>query len=336
MMEREGEMRALLALLVLCSAACGGRPALLVDGPRAEASRMDAPRSDTAISDLEHAVRACVVAASCAPYATGSSALKVTASGCLDELGRLDWPQGGYSAGPISSLARRFLDCVPPAGAVDCKTFTSCYGGDWVSFSTCREFAMCDGAKLKGYKGDLTIDCAVLGPHATCVDLPTGVPRACCTASTCSVAGTTCQGSEGSTCSMSVLFEFDCAPSGRVCSVDPKVGLCQGTGTACDVSAPPTCAGATATYCAGGKLSTVSCAKRLLRSACDPSSSYLPCRPAGSECTPDFLGECADGGAGLVVCVDGRRRTVGCATLGFEVCYPPNAEGRPARCGFLL
>ena len=142
-----------------------------------------------------------------------------------------------------------------------------------------------------------------------------------------------CAGTKGTGCVLGVAFPFDCGPSGRVCSPDPAGYLCIGTDGPCAVTQKPSCQGATATYCAGGKLATMSCAGNAFRGACDPNG-YVPCGPSSSQCAPDtFKGECETNR--LVVCLDGRRTSVDCGALGFEICYPPNDKAG-ARCGFLM
>ncbi len=320
-------MRA-LAFISLLLLGCGSRSSLLeahggrVAGDRAvtlEDGRQtsDARAGDGAGPYVDQVIRACVVAASCG----GGSA-----SGCIDDFAKLGWPQFGLFTGSSRALAERLLKCTQ--GEVHCSTFTACFGGPWVSLSLCREGGHCEGSRIVG-KSNLSFDCGVLGWY--CVGLTTGAERACCSQSPglCAGGSGCSSATAGSTCQFNVDFNYECG-AGQVCTTDNDL-LCAGTGDSCQVGAYPTCQGGTTTYCAAGHLATHDCTQSPLRSACAATSASPLCVPAGSECGPEFAGECQN--LDLIVCVDGHRRAVSCKALGFEACL--SGAGKPY-CGFYL
>jgi hypothetical protein len=344
---RPGARGLVLAVGMLAlSSGCGGRTSLLGAGDGAAASgdgrppRPDQRGDGASLSVIERSVRACVVAASCLDNVDGGYPAAV-ASGCIDAFGRFNWFVGGYGFGPDDVVAERLLACVEKArsGAgpvIDCGVLRTCTGGTWFNpgLSMCREGGYCAGNVMRGGgPGGPTLDCGSYA--ATCVDLPTGAQRACCTKQLCAGEGlVSCQGTQATLCMLGVEHVIDCAATGRTCVPQPviKVDPCGGTGAPCDITQKPMCQGTSATYCAAGKLATTVCGASPYRGACDPSS-YVPCKPAGAECTPDFKGECDPSQKSVVVCRDGRRQVVSCTALGFEVCH--GAGGKyGARCGY--
>jgi hypothetical protein len=343
-----------LALLLLLAPACGNRSVGLIDGgtdsvipldhgaPDKGATEMGAPVDgpSSALSLKEKITRACTMAISCSP---ASAVDPISASSCIDELGKLDWPRAGYyTFGPSMQLGQRLLTC---GQQPNCGAFHQCFGGSWIGFHPCRVGATCSGSKLvqSGSSGNY-FDCASLG--GTCQSLATNVPRSCCTHNlpcpSSPLGGVSCQGTKGIYCMMSsdtshgVGIDFDCAPTNRGCSTTlGSFSVCVGTGATCggDGSSGKTiCAGSSATYCAEGKLATYDCSKNILRSACDPDDPLIPCRPAGKQCgsPPSKLSDQCQGDK-LIVCVNGYHVAVDCTSLGFDTC-DQSWNGKPARC----
>jgi hypothetical protein len=271
-------------------------------------------------------VAACVIATSC-----GAAIPNVyppsDASACIDAFGRRGgWYTGDPEALTDDTLAEQLLDCAHPG--VDCGAFRACFGGDWVSLSRCRS-GECKGGLLSLFGGTPgSFDCAAIG--ATCQDLTSNAPRACCNAEPCSGSTElTCNGSVASFCGgWGQRIDVDCAPSGRVCGTDP-ITPCVGVGAPCSDSDPVTCSGSVATYCAGGRTATVDCAADDYRTGCASGAPAYegPCKPAGAECDP-FQAKDACDGANISVCVDGHWQTLDCTTLGFAFCAMPGTDAR--------
>lgn len=272
---------------------------------------------------MEQVIRACVIAASCTK---GDVWPAMSPSQCIDGYALLDWPHSGYGFGPDRKMARRLLDCTRGPG---CSALFVCYGGNWIYNSVCREGGGCNGAQIVHYKDPGTyFDCATIG--ATCVGLPTGAIRSCCTKKACGgTAETVCtSATRGTHCMLGIPFDFDCGPTGRICTTLPKQTLCKGTGAPCNVQAKPTCAGSVASYCSAGQLAKVDCAANPFRSACSALSVvHPPCAGAGKACNASFKGACK--GDAIVVCVNGSMRNVSCASLGFSGC---STLSQGARC----
>ena len=290
--------------------------------PDGAVTRDGAVVADAAVADgwdPAEVARACVLAASCQPW-RDQQWQAFRPSACVDWFARADWPQGGYAFGPSRALLQRLLDCARAhTPQLDCGRFVACYGGNWFSPNMCREYATCEGTRLVNFdEGSAYFECSTVG--AACMDLPTGAPRACCAgAGSCGGDEVTCRGAAGTGCVLGIPFDFDCGPTGRLCSTDGDE-FCQGTGAACEHDDPVQCAGSVASYCSSGQLAMVDCAKNPLRSACG-GTTWMPCGPAGGACNEEFVGACRGPDArNAVVCVDGREVAINCRSLGFDAC----------------
>lgn len=339
-----GRIQVPLALVVLVAMACGGRTPLGVGEPRADGAgpggssaggasgqggagaQAGAPGTGGAGGaggDPMTIVEACAVAATCAAQ---SDFPLFTASACVDGFALLGWAYAPPSALPDPLLAVRILDCAAKA-AGDCDAFRSCYGGDWVSLSRCREGGACTGSVMQGYPGGAAFDCSAIG--ATCQDLWSGAIRACCNAVPCEQStSVVCDGTVATYCGgWGEHVAFDCAPTGQSCvpTSEPWLGVCKGA-EPCDSSAPTTCAGAVATFCSNGGLATYDCAKTSFRTRCAEGDPYERCVPKGDACLP-MQGDLCEGDA-LAVCVDGVRVPVDCGALGFGGCGITQNGGR--------
>jgi len=266
---------------------------------------------DTAATSI---INACVIATSCG---TKAGWQPFTVGKCIDAFARLGWYYDDPESLPDPALAARLLTC---ATSANCNAVFSCFGGDWIDVTRCREGSICQGDSLSD--GKLAFfDCGTLG--TTCADLWSNGNRACCNATPCGVpGGNTCTGTAASFCGIwGERVDFDCGTSGRVCSLDPKAP-CVGTGASCDpMSTLISCAGSVATYCSGGALATYDCSSTKFRTACAAGkpSSWSPCVPKGSQC--DMWNEpigCV--GDGVQVCVNGDIVVVSCSSLGFASC----------------
>lgn len=338
----KGTARVAMVAFWLGACGCGARTGLVAfDGamdaaPRESGTAVDAEaRADAGVPDTRvglpgdpsGAVRACVLAVSCFPK--GVTWFPRTPSACLAAFARRGWATAGWmEADPL--LTDRLVSCA--ARATDCATFSACFGGDLPSLGRTVEGGQCKGSLLVTGAG--TLDCAKFGSE--CIPLATGAIRAACTKTSCEAMHfAKCDGRRGQVCTAGALYEFDCGQSGLVCTSTLPGELCQGSGPACRGPEDLVCLGRQATYCPGGRRATYDCGANPFASACDPTArGTLPCRAAGNECSASFAGECAKDG--LVVCVDGRKRTVDCRTAGFETCHGPRSDGTPARCGHYL
>lgn len=279
--------------------------------------RQDRPRADSGdagTAAAEEAVRACVIASSCVAGLQVDSQL-LTASRCLDGFGYRDWPRLSYTMAHTNEPSRRLVQCAK--SFTTCGAFFKCYGGNWIGLSLCREGGSCMGNRLVTMQNNVHhLDCSAY--KAKCVTLPTGAIRGCCAVKTCGgTASTTCNGARGTRCMLGISFEFDCAPTDRVCTTDPYY-FCVGKGSSCPVQAKPKCSGSKATYCAGGRLSSYDCSKNPFRGACDDNSLGMPCKPADSQCAPSWKGRCD--GKRVSFCLDGSRKNLECVKLGFSGC----------------
>ncbi len=289
------------------------------------AGTADAGKVEAGTSKVQQIIRACAKAASCGAQIPPGVDGPFTVSLCINRFG---YP-GGLST-PVSGVvdpdvAKRLIDC---ASSATCADYFSCFGGDWLGLSRCREGANCKDNKLTQYDvGSPQFDCSVLG--ATCFELYSGAIRSCCNAKLCtdSLNTVTCNSTSGTYChGWGAYFEFECGPN-TVCNTDPSA-LCIGTGAPCSLQDPVTCSGDVASYCAGGKIATLDCGDNPFRSACG-SKSYEPCVPRGSQCHPQgFEGNCQ--GSELSFCFDGEIKTIDCTSLGFKSCGAGVVGG--ARC----
>jgi hypothetical protein len=307
-----------------------GSDAGVVDGPP---SRLDAYRHDAGRPLEQQVVEACAFAAACSGWHMQPP---VTPSQCVEWFAYRDWPRGGL-AGIGPSMLWRLIACAP---AGDCKAFQACYGGSWFGPTSCREGGQCSEEMLYTQANNaLMLHCDELG--GTCMDLPTGAIRACCVLETCAgTSETTCHPSPGGSskkgthCMLGIAWDFDCEPVGQSCSTVPGQ-LCVGPGAFCDPKTTKvTCTGSVAKYCVGktdgtGNIATTDCAETVFHSGCNAGTSYDPCKPAGSECTASYSGECQ--GSRLLVCVDGHKVAVDCEAIGFDLCGTPPPDKTP-RC----
>lgn len=292
-------------------------------------SRSDGPVADSGGNPLERALKACTITASCA---MGKSTVGIawplfSPGACLDALGRQGWYKDGLGNTTDPALVKRLFDC---ATSADCNKVISCFGGNWISLSRCREGGTCSGNKLVTSATSVPyFDCSSIG--STCMDLYSGAQRACCNEKPCKGTNkVTCQGKKGSYCHpWGAYIAFDCGLTNRICSTD-AAAFCQGTGATCSRSKTPTsCKGAMASFCSGGRLASVNCGQNPYRSKCAAGSLYQACIPSGTECDPtQYIGACS--GDGLKVCLDGRLEMVDCKKLGFDACDLP--AGATARC----
>ncbi|MBI4957841.1 MAG: hypothetical protein HY908_37900 [Myxococcales bacterium] len=278
---------------------------------------------------LDAVVRACALATSCAGDADGWP--RFSPSVCVDAFARLGWDYQSPSSLPDPDLAARLLACATPG--TSCADFRSCWGGDWVGLSRCREGGYCVGNAITSWQGGPSFDCGAIG--GTCMDLWSGALRACCNAAPCSTTtDIACTGTVATFCGgWGEHVTFDCGPSGRTCNPGTSYWEpCSGTGAPCTATDPVTCAGAVASYCSAGRLAEQDCAGVWSATACAQGDTYGPCRPAGVACSPlDDPGSCQ--GTDLEVCVDGTYRTVSCTALGFDVCDLPSVGYARCRLG---
>ena len=291
------------------------------DRARADGLRPARDGGDAGLALTEEAARACIIASSCMAGLKANSYQPFTASRCLDGFAYLDWPRMSYNMDHNRAPSRRVLQCAK--SFTTCEAFFHCYGGNWISFSLCREGGSCMANRLVSYQNNVYyLDCSSY--KAKCVNLPTGAIRGCCAVKTCAAtSSTTCNGAKGTHCLLGVSFDFDCAPTNRQCSTDTSV-MCAGKGASCPTLSKPKCAGSKATYCAGGRLSTYDCVNNSFRSACDDNSHGIPCKPADAQCGPDWKGQC--NGTRLGVCLNGTRMFLDCAKLGFSGCSVTNTQ----------
>ena len=133
-----------------------------------------------------------------------------------------------------------------------------------------------------------------------------------------------CDGDSAITCRTNYRSTTDCAQFLSVCAagecVDPPKDPTPFGAVICPASATtPTCAdGDSWAMCGASSPVRVSCATRLVGSACVDGACVL-----GSECTPGkILDGIACDGKSLRVCVAGRIEKVDCTALGFTGCDP--------------
>lgn len=290
----------------------------------------DTLRADVAVWDpdggtrKDEIVRACAKAASCASQPTLYSA-----SRCIQELGKT-------ASRHDDTKIDRLLACAsaPPKGAF-CSDFTSCWGGGLFTLAPFVEGGTCNGSYLEitppGASTSQAVNCATMG--GACESLATSVRSATCNLISCSgdrlprtCAGTTVKG-----CGEWLEYtSLDCAWSGRTCRSDLPHAVCAGAGAACSDSDRVTCAGSVATYCSGGALATVDCAKTGSATRCAAGApSTEPCTAAGTECNPASFVETCDGNR-LRVCADGSLVSVECHDIGLVLCFQPSSG--PAKC----
>lgn len=261
---------------------------------------------------------ACVIAASCG---RGGGWMDFTASSCLDGFARLGWRFDSPARLPDPELAQRLLDCAAKTEG-NCAKFTSCFGGDWVDLSRCREGGSCLENTITASIEGPSFDCGSIG--ATCADLWSGAQRACCNAEPCSQStDMECDGTVASYCGgWGEHVTFDCAPSGRTCLPGPGEDVTPCAGDApCEPETPIACEGDVAVYCSGGGLAKYDCSTTGFRTACNGGAAYFEpaCRPAGSACDPQWDLSTCDG-PWIRVCADGEWVDVDCQTVGFAKC----------------
>lgn len=271
-------------------------------------------------------VEACVIAVSCGRTGGWTD---FTPSACVDGFARLGWRFDSPGSLPDPDIAQRLLDCAAKT-AGECKAFQSCFGGDWVSLSRCREGGSClENTVTSSIEGP-SFDCGSIA--STCADLWSNAQRACCNAEPCP-EGTAveCEGTVATFCGgWGEHVTFDCGPSGRACNAGTFDFWtpCVGDG-ACDPTSLIACEGDVAVYCSGGGLAKYDCSKTGYRTACNGGapSSEPACRPQGSECAPEWEPSTCDGPA-IRVCVDGAWVNVDCASVGFAGCEEQQGGAR--------
>ncbi len=308
------QLTCLAALCLLC--ACDSRTVPAADAalPGADAIRADGPVGDAGLLS-EEAARACVIVSSCMAGLKVDNHQLPTPGQCLDWFAYRDWPRMSYTMDHAQEPLRRVLRCTKKF--TTCQALFTCYGGNWIGPSLCREGGSCMANRLVTMQNNVyMLDCPAY--KAKCMNLPTGAIRGCCVAKSCGgTAATTCKGALGSHCMLGVSFDFDCAPTGRLCTTAPGA-LCVGTGAKCPPGSKPKCAGTRATWCAAGRLSTYDCARNPFRSACDDNTLSMPCKPGDSQCAPSWVGRCD--GKRVMFCQNGTKESLDCAKLGFSGC----------------
>jgi hypothetical protein len=314
--------RELLVLALLAVVACDDRT--LPDTPTGDGqtTRDGSLDSPSGLPPVEQVVRACVVAAGCAP------AISLPGAFFIGEVPQhtADCVQLFFEGGTLADtrLKARLLACGAKHSGADCAAFHACFGGTWTGPGICRSAAVCQGSRIvRADSPAAYLDCAALG--GTCVAL--GTDFACCATQPCSGPGTVCHSAtRGTRCHNGVSVEIECT-LGQVCSY--AMG-CEGTGAKCTsaypgapLQPPATCLGPTEVrYCASGafrKQVTYDCAKNPYASVCakDPTHS-APCGPAGTECAPGQA-TCTEDDK-LIACVDGFAHEVDCRAIGFNGC----------------
>jgi hypothetical protein len=268
-------------------------------------------------------IRTCAKAASCA-----SSANVYSASRCIQDLGR--------TASRWDDIKPNHLLTCASAPGTYCSGFTGCWGGDLFTLEPFVENGQCDGNSIEvtpaGASAPQYLNCGAMG--GVCEGLATGVVSVACNARSCSGAqrpDPACDGATASGCGgWAEYTSLDCAWSGRTCRIAGNHAVCAGTGAACSESDRVTCAGSVATYCSGGALATVDCAKTGTATRCAAGApANEPCTAAGTECAPaSFVEYCDDNR--LMVCADGELVAVACNTIGLVLCFD-SALG-PAHC----
>jgi hypothetical protein len=289
-----------LAALLLV-AACSHRPLAL---PELEGGATDAG----GVPSLDDLARLCALAASCQQRDSGMATL--SASQCTSQLLN-SWPEDAVTA--------RLVDC---AGARDCASLYSCFGGNLILLGAFLPGAVCDGSAM--VSSGLRFDCAQLG--LTCIhEAPPIGDRAACASSACDpAAASICDGNVLDVCQSGVLVPEDCDAFGAVCGSGAPGQLgdqCNGGGASCDpVRTEGSCSGSVAANCLNGRLTAHDCSHERLRTECVMGQCIYPMTGVVPEC---LIGNSMCAGDSLVLCAGARGggwKTVDCKSLGFATC----------------
>ena len=251
-------------------------------------------------------------------------------SSCLEAYFDLFRPLG---LGPVYD---KIYACVNAARG-DCTAMATCFG--WG--------AACDGSYKATCEGDVAISCDLIQGriyrlncnHAklTCGIKSGSTATANCTPGTCgSSYSDRCEGSRELVCGAGIIEMRECAEFGMACGQGggkKSTYGCRGeTADRCftwgKYAYSPSCQGALALSCEGGRVHKEDCARHtMMKTACTGGQ----CVPAGKACTSE-LNRCS--GNLLEACLDGTWRQYDCAALGLGDCaknatYGANCTKKP-------
>ncbi len=293
------------------------KPDGAVDSPPSlDGSRADGPADGRVLdggTGDDEIVRLCALAASCGYYAPVTSP-----SQCVQEFAKT-------ASRGSDLLISHLRGC---ANARGCSEFGACWGGELFSLDRIVWNGGCEGdsVRLSASGRPVYFDCSKVG--ASCVQPATSAISATCNARPCygeDRAVPSCADTVLTTCGgWAEFITIDCARIGLTCSVDDRQAECVGSGAVCDPSSDKvTCSGSVATYCAGGALATIDCAKNAFATRCASGApSTEPCAAAGPECDPStYVGGCDN--VGMQMCVNGYVVSVDCHALGLVSCTVP-------------